>query len=87
VRRFLAQFSGLRASGFPEPAEMDSMDFHRPDRTLRLSSRDGRSLLALAFDSTHAGSFWVRAPAGGPVYRLDQRTADLVTPAESTLKR
>jgi hypothetical protein len=87
VARFLGQFSGLRASGFPEPAEMDSIDFSRPERTVSLSSREGQPLLALLMDSTHAGSFWVRRAAGGPVYRLDQRVADLVTPAESTLKQ
>jgi hypothetical protein len=87
VARFLGQFGGLRASGFPEPAEMDSVDFSRPDRTLSLSTAEGRTLISLVFDSTHAGAFWVRRADGGPVYRVDQRLADLVTPAESTLKR
>jgi hypothetical protein len=87
VARFLGQFAGLFASGFPGPAEMDSIDFDPPDRTLTLSAPGGRSLLALVFDSTHTGAFWVRRVAGGPVYRLDQRIADRMTPAESTLKR
>jgi Domain of unknown function (DUF4340) len=86
VARFLAQFSGLRASGFPEQAEMDSIDFSRPERSVTLSSREGQPLLALLMDSTHGGSFWVRRAAGGPVYRVDQRVADLVAPAETTLK-
>jgi hypothetical protein len=87
VARFLLQFTGLRAAGFPEPQELDSIHFERPDRRLTLRSPSGRNLLALVFDSTHAGSFWVRADSGGPVYRLDSRTAELATPAESTLKK
>jgi hypothetical protein len=85
--RFLAQFTTLRAEGFPEPEELDSIHFEAPNRTLTVRSRSGRPLLALLFDSTHAGSFWVRAAAGGPIYRLDPRTAELLTPAESTLKK
>jgi hypothetical protein len=87
VTRFLAQFATLRAEGFPEPEELDSIRFDKPARTLTVSSRSGSPLLGLVFDSTHAGSFWVRAAAGGPVYRFDPRTAELVTPADSTFNK
>ncbi|HXW97860.1 MAG TPA: DUF4340 domain-containing protein [Gemmatimonadales bacterium] len=87
VARFLAQVSTLRATGFPESTELDSISFAHPNRSLILSAADGRTLLSLVFDSTRAGSFWVRGPTGGAIYRLDPRTADLATPAESTLKR
>jgi Domain of unknown function (DUF4340) len=87
VARYLLQFGSLRAAGFPEAQELDSIHFEKPDRTLTLRSASGKSLLALVFDSTHAGSFWVRGADGGPVYRMDGRTAQLATPAESTLKK
>ncbi len=86
VARFLQQFVTLRAAGFPEPEELDSIHFERPERTLSLRSRSGTSLLDLVFDSTHAGSFWVRTAIGGSVYRMDARTAELATPAESTFE-
>lgn len=87
VARYLAQFADLRASGFPEPAQLDSIRFEHPSRTLTLSATDGRTLSALVFDSAGSGAFWVRAAGGGPVYRLDERPADLVTPADSTLRK
>jgi len=87
VARFLSHFNNLRATGFPEAADMDSIRFDPPDRAVTLSSADGRPLLALVFDSTSGGAFWVRADTGGAVYRLDGRAADLATPAESTLRK
>jgi hypothetical protein len=87
VARFLGLLGGLRAAGFPEPAEMDSIHFEAPERSLTLLSGSGQTLMSLVFDSTHQGAFWVRSTAGGPVYRLDARIADLATPAESTLKK
>jgi hypothetical protein len=87
VARFLAAIRELRAAGFPEAAEMDSIHFEVPDRSLTVFSGGGQTLLSLVFDSTHQGAFWVRSTGGGPVYRLDARMADLATPAESTLKK
>jgi Domain of unknown function (DUF4340) len=87
VARFLAQFAGLRAEGFPDSTEMDSISFARPARLLKLSSRDGRPLVSLVFDSSRAGAFWVREAAGGPIYRVDPRVADQATPEESTLRK
>jgi hypothetical protein len=87
VARFLSHFNNLRATGFPEAADLDSIRFDPPDRAVTLASADGRPLLALVFDSTSGGAFWVRADTGGPVYRIDERAAELATPAESTLLR
>jgi hypothetical protein len=85
VARFLAHFDDLRATGFPETQDMDAIGFEPPDRAVALFTSAGRPLLALVFDSTHAGAFWVRAASGGPVYRLDGRNAELATPEENTL--
>jgi hypothetical protein len=87
VARFLAQFAGLRAEGFPDSTEMDSISFARPARLLKLTSRDGRPLVSLVFDSSRAGAFWVREAAGGPIYRVDPRVVDQATPEESTLRK
>jgi hypothetical protein len=87
VARFLSHFNNLRATGFPEAADLDSIRFDPPDRAVTLSTADGRPLLALVFDSTSGGAFWARADTGGPIYRLDARATDLATPAESTLRK
>jgi len=84
VARFLSHFDDLRASGFPEAQELDSIRFDPPDRAVTLLDPEGRPLLALVFDSTHGGAFWVRAASGGPVYRLDGRNAEAATPEENT---
>jgi hypothetical protein len=87
VARYLAIFGDLRAAGFPDRAEVDSITFSPPERAIMLSGLDGRPLLSLVFDSTASGGFWVRPAAGGPVYRLDGRTTALVTPDESSLRK
>lgn len=87
VARFLAHFDDLRATGFPEPGDLDSIRFDPPDRAVTLYGAAGQPFLALQFDSTSGGSFWVRAASGGPVYRLDGRATELATPSESTLKK
>ncbi len=87
VARLLAQFGDIRATGFPDRAELDSLDFMAPERSLTLSDAAGQPLLALVFDSTASGAFWIRPVAGGPVYRLDGRTTELMTPLSSALTR
>jgi len=87
VARFLAHFNNLRATGFPEAADLDSIRFEPPDRAVTLYSAGGQPLLALVFDSTSGGAFWARADTGGPIYRLDARATELATPAESTLRK
>lgn len=87
VARFLSIFGELQAAGFPDRAELDSITFAPPERAVTLSGADGQPILALVFDSTASGGFWVRSAAGGPVYRLDGRTTALITPEESSLQK
>ncbi len=84
VARLLAQFGDVRAAGFPDRGELDSIDFSAPERTVTVSDAAGHALLGLVLDSTAAGAFWARS-IDGAVYRLDGRTTALVTPAESAL--
>lgn len=84
VARLLAQLGDVRALGFPDRAEQDSIDFRTAERSLAITDAAGASLLALELDSTPSGAFWARA-ASGAVYRLDARTAALLTPPESAL--
>jgi hypothetical protein len=87
VARFLSIFGDLRATGFPDRSDLDSIKFAPPERGITLSGPSGQPILALVFDSTPSGSFWVRPAAGGPVYRLDGRTTSLVTPEEKSLEK
>ena len=87
VARFLAVFGDLQAAGFPDRAELDSITFAPPERSVTLSGANGQPILALVLDSTPSGAFWVRPSAGGPVYRLDGRTTALITPEESSLQK
>lgn len=87
VARYLSIFGDLRAVGFPDRAELDSISFNAPQRAVTLTGAGGRPILSLVFDSTASGGFWVRAAAGGPVYRLDGRTTALVTPEEGSLQK
>ncbi|HTS87151.1 MAG TPA: DUF4340 domain-containing protein [Gemmatimonadales bacterium] len=85
VARYLERVTTLRAAGFPDGAQLDSISFAHPGRHLALYTRAGKPLLSLVFDSSRAGYFWVRADSGGPVYRLDADIANLAVPAESAL--
>ncbi|HXI22108.1 MAG TPA: DUF4340 domain-containing protein [Gemmatimonadales bacterium] len=85
VARFLVGFQDLQTSGFPTRAVEDSARFDHPARRVELFGGAGRPLANLAFDSTSAG-FLVRADSGGPVYRLDSRLADELTPEAGGLK-
>ena len=84
--RVVGAIRDLQASGFPSPEQLDSVGFDEPYRRLRAVSAGGRTLLALLFDSTSAGT-WTREEAGGPVYRLDRWRIDGLTPADSTLRK
>jgi hypothetical protein len=88
VEELLRQFSDISAQGsaFATPAQADSADFGRPDRSLTLLGEGGDTLAALVFDSTEAG-YWVRRSEGGPVYRLYAWKVDDITPHDSTLRR
>jgi len=85
VNRWLSQLGSLTASGFASAGQVDSADFDRPDRTLRIRDRAGREVAALAFDSI-AGGFLVRRDGSATVFRIDSWTADRVVPSDSTLR-
>lgn len=87
VARYLAIFGDLRAAGFPDRADLDSISFAAPERAVTVTGTGGSVLLSLVFDSTASGAFWVQPAAGGPVYRLDGRTTALVTPEETSLQK
>lgn len=87
VAGLLGEFRTISAQGsaFATPAQADSADFERPDRSLTLLKAGGDTLAALVFDSTETG-YWVRHAAGGTVYRLYGWKADDLTPRDSTLR-
>ncbi len=85
MANWLQDLRDISASGFPSRAQLDSVKFAPPKRRLRALNAAGKPLLALVFDST-PGNLWVRADTGGIVYRMDQWTADRLTPADSTLR-
>jgi len=85
VARLLQELREVTATGFPTPAQADSVDFSKPDRRLRALGDGGRILLALSFDSL-SYAYWVRHDSGGPVFRMDSWRADRLTPADSALR-
>ena len=85
VVELLTGYGHVEAAGFANPAQVDSAKFARPDRQVVLLRADGSPLLKLAFDSTATG-FWVRGGEDSTVYRLDNWSADRLSPSESTLK-
>jgi hypothetical protein len=84
VRRYLAQFEGLRASGFPDPAS-ELPRFEPPARVVNLSAGDGALLARLEFADAGSGAFWVRKAGQGAVYRLPAATVDLIAPVRPDL--
>lgn len=85
VRRLLGALRDIAAIGFATPAEMDSLDFERPDRRLTVLSRGADTLLDLLVDSVAAG-FRVRTSARPDVYQLDFWRVNELTPAPGTLR-
>jgi hypothetical protein len=85
MSRWLSQLGSLQAPGFATPAQTEAADFGKPDRTLRIRGRKGEVLAALAFDST-AGAFLVRLEGKPTVFRLENWTADQITPVDTSLK-
>lgn len=85
VADLLGAFSQVAATGFATQAEADSATFNPPDRRARLARKDGSSLLTLVFDSTKSG-YWVRPDTSRTVYRIENWTADRLTPPDSALR-
>jgi len=85
VGRLLGALRDIAAIGFATPAELDSLDFDRPDRRLTVLSRGADTLLDLLVDSVAAG-FRVRTAARPDVYQLDFWRVNELTPAPETLR-
>ncbi len=87
VREWLDELRDITAQGsaFATPAELDSLDFTRPERRLTLVQTGHDTLAVLLLDSIASG-FWAQREAGGPVYRLYTWRVDELTPADSTLR-
>ena len=79
VNRVLRSFRPMEAKGFASEAQLDSVDFQRPERRVTLVDTAGDTVVALAFDSTDA-RFWVRSNRGPTVYALPHRMTDQATP-------
>jgi hypothetical protein len=93
VAGLLSNYREIRAAGFGNEPQRDSLRFAQPRRSARLLDRGGTPLLTLAFDSIASG-LWVRVTrasdsGGGDAepFRLDTWTADQLTPADSTLRK
>jgi hypothetical protein len=85
VHRMLNQYNSLQASGFATGAQMDSVDFTRPDRTVSLFGLQGDTLASMVFDSTNA-AYWLRVASDSIVYRVLQWKANQMIPVDSTLR-
>jgi hypothetical protein len=92
VANLLSRYREIKAAGFGTKAQLDSLRFNRPRRTARLLDRRGQPLLGLVFDSIASGT-WVRLSEGqsgrtrsGEAYRVDDWTADQLTPPDTTLR-
>lgn len=87
MARLLEGYRSLMAQGsaFATPAQVDSANFTRPDRSVTLIDRGGDTLLGLVFDSTESG-FWVRRAEGGTVFELFRWKGDEIAPADSVLR-
>jgi hypothetical protein len=91
VAALLTSYRDVKASGFGTKAQQDSLR-GQPRRTARLLDRRGSPLLSLTFDSTTSG-LWVRVTpplpgeTAGEAYRLEEWTADQLTPPDSSLKK
>lgn len=92
VANLLSRYREIKATGFGTKAQLDSLRFNRSRRTARLLDQRGQPLIGLAFDSIASGT-WVRLSEGqsgrtrsGEAYRMDDWTADQLTPPDSTLR-
>jgi hypothetical protein len=93
VANLLSRYREIKAAGFGTKAQLDSLRFDRPRRSARLLDQRGKPILGLVFDSISSGT-WVRRSedqtgrnTSGEVYRIDDWTADQLTPPDSTLRK
>ena len=85
VHRMLTQYMSLQASGFATEAQIDSVDFSRPERSITLLGLQGDTLASMALDST-SSAYWVQVASDSIVYRLLQWKVNQMIPADSTLR-
>jgi hypothetical protein len=92
VAELLSSYRQVKASGFGDKAQQESLRGAKARRTARLLDRQGSPVLSLVFDSIATG-IWVRVNPGtagatvGEAYQLESWTADQLTPADSTLRK
>jgi hypothetical protein len=93
VANLLSRYREIKAAGFGSKAQLDSLRFDRSRRTARLLDQGGQPMLGLVFDSIASGT-WVRLSEdqsgrtrSGEAYRIDNWTADQLTPPDSTLRK
>ncbi len=85
VHRMLNQYTSLEASGFATEAQIDSVNFSRPDRSITLMGFQGDTLASMALDST-ASAYWVQVASDSIIYRILQWKANQMIPVDSTLR-
>lgn len=86
MRHYLARLKEVRATGFPSAAQADSARFAPAERMLTLFGPAGRPIASLSLDSL-SSTFVLRVGNGTDLYTMDQRTTELVAPAESTFRK
>ncbi len=87
VERLLQRLASVETQGvyFATPAQVDSLDFGRPDRRLIVEGRGGDILADLAMLDAD-NRVWVRGANVPTVFQLFEWRANELTPADSTLR-
>ena len=85
VHRMLNQYTSLQASGFATDAQVDSVDFSQPERSVTLFGLGGDTLASMALDST-ASAYWVQVASDSIIYRILQWKVNQMIPVDSTLR-
>jgi hypothetical protein len=85
VHRMLNQYTSLQATGFATDAQVDSVDFTRPERSVTLLGLQGDTLASMALDST-SSAYWVQVASDSIIYRLLQWKVNQMIPVDSTLR-
>lgn len=83
VARYLGLFGDVRASGFPDAAQLAAIRFDPPELEVVVHDRSGKELQRLALAPAEGG-FWVRSMAG-VVYRMDSAAGGRIAPPAQAL--
>lgn len=86
VASLLEAYHTIQAGGFASAAQADSARFAPAERRVRVLRKDATPLLTLLFDSTAAGSMWVKSDTGKTVYQMDGFEADRLAPPDTSLR-